>query len=138
MAGFAAHPPSGDAIGRSGHGRLSLRFFYRRWFDLLGGSGRTAIGLQRLDQPRAQSDGDLRLLLQKLAGLVAPLANALTVELVPCARLLEQTVRRPEIDQLANRVDAGAIADLELRLLERRGDLVLHDLHPHARSDHLV
>src|SRR5262245_10887058 len=87
----------------------------------------------RLDRGR-----DLRMLAQEVARVLAALADALALEGVPGAGLLEDTLLGADVDQLALLRDAGAVEDVELRLSERRRDLVLHDLHLGAAADDLV
>src|SRR5437764_14729163 len=53
------------------------------------------------------------------------------------ARLGDDVVLDPVVDQAARRRNALAELDVELGLLERRGDLVLDDLHLDAVADRL-
>src|SRR5690348_4946892 len=81
---------------------------------------------------------DLGVLAQKVARVLAALADPLAVERVPGARLLDDALLRRDVDELAFLRDAGPVEDVELGLAERRGDLVLHDLHLGPAPDHLV
>src|SRR6056297_4173510 len=82
--------------------------------------------------------GDLGMLLQEGLGVLAPLPDALVAVGEPRARLLDDTRLHPEVDKLASLRDALAVHDVELDLLERRGDLVLDDFHTGLVADHLV
>src|ERR1043166_8157673 len=75
------------------------------------------------------ADEDLRVL--------ASLAEAHVAVREPGARLLDDLVVEADVDQLAGLRDALAVADVDLRLPERCGALVLDDLHFHARANHL-
>src|SRR5207249_1848222 len=52
--------------------------------------------------------------------------------------LLDDALLGRDVDQLSLLGDAAAVQDVELRLAERRGHLVLHHLHLGAAADHLV
>src|SRR3954447_8931807 len=76
----------------------------------------------------AQEVADVLLALPELIGLVG----------VPGAGLLHDPLLDADIDQRALTADALAVHDVELGLLERRRDLVLHDLHPGAVTDRVA
>src|SRR5712692_6985636 len=56
----------------------------------------------------------------------------------PGAALLHQAALAGEVEQFVWSGDAHAVEDVEFRLAEGRGELVLHHLHPRARADHLI
>src|SRR5439155_966175 len=80
---------------------------------------------------------DLRVLLQELAGLVATLAEPRLAEADPGPRPLQHAGLDAEVEDLAQPVDALGKQDVELRLAERRRDLVLDHGRLGARSDRL-
>ncbi len=83
--------------------------------------------------PPSRCCGDLRVLLQVRLGVLAALADAVAVVGDPSPRLLDDPGLDAEIDQLADLGDAFAVHDVELDLLERRGDLVLDHLDARLR-----
>src|SRR3954453_11585869 len=76
---------------------------------------------------RVDRRGDLRMFLEIEAGVVLALPDPLAVVAVPGAGFLDEVVIDAELDQLALARGAFAVEDLELRLPERRRDLVLDD-----------
>src|SRR5512139_457550 len=80
---------------------------------------------------------DVLVLEQEVARVFLALADALALEAVPGARLLDDVLLHAEIDDFAFARNAGAVQDLELRRLERRRDLVLDDLHARLAADDL-
>src|SRR4029453_5721100 len=68
---------------------------------------------------------DVLVVAQEVARVLASLSDAIAVERVPGARLLDDAVLGREVDELALFRDAGAVEDVELRLAKRRRDLVL-------------
>ena len=94
-----------------GSGRLRLRR-RRRHRRAEGGVLRLA-GLQ---QEPPDLLGDLRVLGDVGAGLVAPLADPFAAERIEGARLLEEPSGRRRVDHLAGGVDADAVEDVELGL----------------------
>src|SRR5262249_42859583 len=91
-----------------------------------------------LPHPCLDGDRHRGVLAQEVARVLASLAEALAVVGVPGARLLDDAVLGGDVEQLALLRDADAVQDVELDLLERRRDLVLHHLHLGAAADHLV
>src|SRR5512147_984329 len=92
---------------------------------------RTALGrfvsrreAKLLTHPRFDGGGHVGVLEQVVARVLAPLADALPVERVPGARLLDDTLFAAKVDQLAGLGDALSIEDVELDLPERRRHLV--------------
>src|SRR5207302_2179059 len=81
---------------------------------------------------------DVAMIGEIFLGVLATLADALALERVPSAALLDDAALRTEIDDLAVARDAESIDDVELRLLERRRHLVLHDPHLGAAADDVV
>src|SRR6185312_9026535 len=72
------------------------------------------------------------------ASIFAALTDALAVVGEPGARLLDHAGLDAEIDQLADLGDALAVHDVELDLLERWCQLVLHHLDAGLVADDLV
>src|SRR3954451_14057095 len=81
--------------------------------------------------------GDLLVLVQERLSVVAALAEALLAVGEERARLGDDVVLDPEVQDAARGGDALAELDVELRLAERRGDLVLDHLHADAVADRL-
>ena len=79
---------------------------------------------------------DIRIVLQKLAGVFAALADAVAFVAVPRAAFLDQVLRYAQIDEVAFARDAFAVDDVELGFPERRCDLVLDDLYFGAIADY--
>src|SRR5688572_15136303 len=76
--------------------------------------------------------------LQEVARVVLALAEAVAVVDVPGAGFLEHAEVDADLQHLAFAGDAFAVHDVELGLLERRRDLVLHDLDARLGADDLV
>src|SRR5688572_14940258 len=74
---------------------------------------------------------------QEFLGLFPPLTQLLTLVGEPGARLLHDPELDTEIDDRPLPADALAVHDVELRLAEGRGALVLDHLDPGAVADHL-
>src|SRR5450759_976685 len=72
---------------------------------------------------------------EELLGIFTPLADADGPVREPRARLLDDLVLDPDVDQLAGLGDALAVTYIELRLAERCGAFVLDDFHFDARAD---
>src|SRR5258705_475504 len=111
-------PPPRSAGGR---GRREL---------LVVQTGLPQLLIQRLRDGRARAQG--------LGGLLAARSDALASDLEPDTALLDQPPLDPEVEQLVRPRDADAVQDVELRLPERWGQLVLHHLDPRAVADHLL
>ena len=94
--------------------------------------------LARLQQREPDLLTDLRVLGDECAGFVAPLRDPLALEGVERPGLLEKARVRGEVDDLARRVDADAVEDVELGLAKRRRDLVLDHLDARTVSDDLL
>src|SRR5690242_4399047 len=77
------------------------------------------------------------MLLEERRRVLAALAEALVAEGEVRARLLDDLPVEAGVEHRAFPGDAVAVDDVELRLLERRGDLVLHHLHADAVADRL-
>src|SRR5436305_4367013 len=100
--------------------------------------GRAGAQPELLAYLRLYLSGDLGMLAHEVARVLAALADAVAAKGVPGAGLLDDAVLGCDVDQLSLLRDAGAVEDVELRLAERRRDLVLHHLHLGAAADHLV
>src|SRR6185437_15542429 len=98
---------------------------------LLGGQEPSADLL--LDLPRHLTVG-----LQIIARIVLALPDAIALVGVPGAGLLDDALRRAELDDLALAGDPLAVHDLELRLAEGGSHLVLHYLHARHIADDFV
>src|SRR5659263_194828 len=77
-----------------------------------------------------QIAGHLRMLLEEQAGVLAPLPDPLPADRVPRAALLDDVLLHPEVKDVALPGDPFPVEDVELRLAERRGELVFHHLDP--------
>src|SRR5438093_3726850 len=81
---------------------------------------------------------DVGVLLEKQAGVFAPLADALFAEGEPGAGLLHHALVDGVVEQLTLARDPLVVEDVELRLAERGRDLVLHHLYLGAVADRAV
>src|SRR5204863_6168148 len=101
---------------------------------VLRGEGRQPDGLAH---PPVDLAGYVEVLGEELSRVLLALAELLTLVGEPRARLLHDLEIDADVEERAFLRDALAVHDVELALAERRRDLVLHDLHPRARADHL-
>src|SRR5581483_9918631 len=69
--------------------------------------------------------------------ILAPLAEPLVLEAEVRPRLLDDLPLERRVEHGSLPGDAESVEDVELGLLERRSDLVLRHLDPHAVSDRL-
>jgi hypothetical protein len=83
-------------------------------------------------------EGHVRVVLQELLGVLAPLPDPFIAVGEPGAGFLDHAGLHAEIEQLAGLGDALAIHDVEFDLLERRRDLVLDHLDAGLVAHHLV
>src|SRR5438067_1962658 len=113
--------PSG---GASRGGRLAL---------LIRAAGRH--GARLLADLGLDLRGDIRVVAEELLRVLAALAKPGLPVVEPCAVLRHDAGEESHIDEPALARDALDREDLELGETERRRDLVLHDLHPHAPAD---
>src|SRR6476620_1444794 len=67
--------------------------------------------------------------------VLTSLSDALAVIAVPRARLLDDPRFGTNVHEQRRVADPFGVHDVELGLLERRRDLVLHDLHANVRAD---
>src|SRR3954468_24332679 len=81
--------------------------------------------------------GHVGMLAQEGGGVLPPLAQALFVEAEVRPGLLDDLPLEPGLEDRPFPGNARAVNDVELGLLERRRDLVLHDLHSDAVADRL-
>ena len=72
------------------------------------------------------------------ARIVSTLTDALVSVAVPRTRFLDEAVFGAQVEHVAAAADSFSEEDIELASLERRGELVLDDLHAHAVSDRLL
>src|SRR4051812_44793689 len=79
----------------------------------------------------------VRMLAEEGRGIVAPLPEPLVAEGEVRTRLLHDLPLDSGVEDGALPGDPGAVDDVELRLLERRRDLVLHDLDANAVAEGL-
>src|SRR4051794_24741352 len=79
--------------------------------------------------------GEIGVVLQEVAGVLLALAELVPFVRVPGTGLLHHALLDADVDQPALAAEALAPEDVELGLLERRGDLVLDDLDPGAAAD---
>ncbi len=98
---------------------------------------------QRCRKPRLVTDlrldgvGDIGVLFEERLGVGAALSQALVVVAEEGAALGDDVVHHAEVEQGALARDALAVHDVELRLLERRRDLILDHLDADAVADGL-
>ncbi|EGJ74348.1 putative protein recA [Streptomyces sp. Tu6071] len=126
------------SLGRLGHRRSGHGLGAGRGLGRLLGRGRLALGL--LGLLRLHADAELLLdlpldlvrevgvVLEEVAGVLLALAELVALVRVPGAGLADEAVLDAHVDEPALTADALPVEDVELGLLERRGDLVLHDL----------
>src|SRR5438477_12841222 len=81
---------------------------------------------------------DVRILLEEDLGVLAALADALAVVGEPRAGLFDHAALDAEIEDLAGLGNALAVHDVELDLLERRRELVLHHFDAGLVADDLL
>src|SRR5262249_2271844 len=99
---------------------------------------RSLLRQQLRADPLLDRGGDVLVLEEEVASVLLTLADAVAVEAVPSAGLLDDVLLHAEVDDLAFARDADAVKDLDLRSLERRRDLVLHDLDARLAADDLL
>src|SRR5262249_16412084 len=87
-----------------------------------------------LAELRFDLDGELRILLQELFGLFAALSDPEVSVGQPGSGLFDDLGLHPHVEKLALPGNALSIVDVELRLTEGSGDLVLDDLDLGAGS----
>src|SRR4051794_4427696 len=90
-----------------------------------------------LEDPLLELVGEVGVVAQEVAGVLLALPELVALVGVPGAGLPDEARLDTDVDQAALAADALAVHDVELRLLERRGHLVLHDLDPGAVADHV-
>src|SRR5688572_11241407 len=78
---------------------------------------------------------DVLVLEEEIARVLLALPDAVAIEAVPGAGLLDDVLLDAEIDDLAFARDTDPVQDLELGHLERRRDLVLDDLDARLAAD---
>src|SRR5688572_22451337 len=82
--------------------------------------------------------GEVGVLFDEQFGVLTALAEADVAVGEPGTGLLDDLVLDADVEELAGLGDAFAVADVELRLPEGCGHLVLDDLHLDARADHFL
>ena len=108
---------------------------------VFGGSGGRCLGLLLSDEADGfahlafHTHGDFFVLLEKRARILAALADAIAFVAVPRARFLDQVVLHGDVEHVALARNTFAIEDVELRLAEGRGNLVLYYLYLGAGAD---
>src|SRR3712207_1560661 len=103
--------------------------------DLVGGDVDPRADTKLLLDPLLDLVGQVRVVPEEGAGVLLALAELVALVGVPGAGLAHEAVLDAHVDEPALAGDALAVEDVELRLLERRGHLVLHDLDPGAVAD---
>src|SRR5690606_32413664 len=98
----------------------------------------SGLAKEALTQLSFQLRCDRGKLLQVGSGVLLALADTLTTVAVPGTGLLDQSFSDTQLKQLALARYALAVEDLELGLLERRGQLVLDHLHAGFVADNRV
>src|SRR4029077_4461625 len=106
-----------------------------------GGGGGAGIGVEGqtdaalLLDPLLDLVGQVRVVPQEVASVLLTLTELVALVGVPGARLAYDALLHAEVDQAALAADPGAVEDVELGHLERRGHLVLHDLDAGPGAD---
>src|SRR5688572_15059866 len=80
----------------------------------------------------------LRIFAQEALGVFAPLSEPLAAIREPGTALFDDAFVDGEVEQISLARDAFAVHDIEFGFTERRGDLVLDDLHARATTDDRV
>ena len=80
---------------------------------------------------------DLRMLLQIYLGILPPLADLIAVIGIPCSALAHQLTVHGKIQNISLFRDPFPEHDVKLRLLKRRGDLILYNLHARPVPNHI-
>src|SRR5207237_6103066 len=101
-----------------------LRSGRRRW----GSRSFRADQSQEFAQLRIDLLLNIRVVLEELPGIIAPLADALTLVAVPRPALFNQVVHHGQVHQIAFLRNPLAVDDVELGFAKRRRQLVLYDL----------
>src|SRR5690606_3185541 len=102
----------------------------RRQLRLTGTGGPADAEL--LEQNLLDLGSHVRVLLQEGAGVLLALPELVPVVGVPGARLADDPVLDPHVEERPLARDALPVQDVHLRLFERTGHLVLDDLDPGA------
>src|SRR5262249_10933848 len=103
--------------GTLGFSSLEPNFFHHLGHDLFGG---------------------FRMLFEKLLRRFAALADSLTAERVPSTALLNHTHFTSKVDGFTVTGYSGSVKYIQLRFLDRRRHLVLHDFAPRPSADDIV
>src|SRR3990170_4457385 len=90
----------------------------------------------RLDPDQDLLD-DVGVLGEESGGVLPPLAQAVVAKAEVGTRLLHDLPLECDVEDSPLPRDSRPVDDVELGLLERRGDLVLHDLDPDAVAERL-
>src|SRR5258708_6995941 len=106
----------------------------------LGAAGQNLLGDQAgvLADRHLDLRGHVGIGLQERLGVLAALAEPLAVIGEPGAGFFDDAGLDAEVEDFAHLGDALAVHDVELDLLERRRQLVLHHLDAGGIADHLV
>src|SRR5581483_11779411 len=131
------------ALGELARGRrcrgLPLRggFLVGRLGDRQQPGGRDLVIAELGLDPLEDRLRHVRVLTQEGGRILAPLAEPLVLEAEVRPRLLDDLSLERRVEHGSLPGDAESVEDVELGLLERRSDLVLRHLDPHAVSDRL-
>ena len=82
--------------------------------------------------------GKIRIFCKQIANLFLALAEATTIIGIPSTGLFKNLQIRTDIDDFTQTRNPFAIKDVKLHLLERRSNLVLHNLDSGFVADHFV
>src|SRR6266508_2481261 len=125
---------------RMGHSPLS--WFRAGGSEVDGGGGGVFVELgadaELVEDALFDLVGDVGVVAEELAGVFLALTQLVAFVGVPGAGLAEDALLDAHVDEGAFAGDAVAVEDVELRLFEGRGDLVLDDLDPGAVADRLA
>src|SRR5581483_896809 len=82
--------------------------------------------------------GEIAVFFQVGLGVFAPLTDPRLTVRVPRAALTDDVAFERDVEDRAHLADAVSVGDVELRLTERRRDLVLDDFNARTRTDDLL
>ena len=117
-----------------------LFFFFRQLIGSLRckGPGSLRIEVVVLTDLAVDLGEDIRMIQKELFGVLAALADAVSLVVIPCAAFVDDIAGSGKIQDVTDVGNALAVHDIKLGLFERRSDLVLYDLDPGPVSNTLT
>src|SRR4029078_12009910 len=79
-----------------------------------------------------------RVVLEVHLSILTALTDPLRTIAVPRSRLVDDTRFRRNVQHQRGMTDTFGIHNIEFGVLERRGTLILYNLHPDMRADHVL